>query len=103
MVKGKSTTAGTSGSDEQFLIDIKALPQSEHAEYRTKALNIYLYGFHNVLYGPEPMDDPIDAIRTVHAIYASLDSSYVYFNWQEEEWKLQETKNVSFYAYTVCM
>ena len=54
------------------------------------------------MYGPEPMDDPINAIRTVYAIYASLDSSYVYFNWHEEEWKLQETTNVSFYAYIVC-
>ena len=103
MVKGKSTTAaGTPSSDEQFLIDIKALSHSEHAEYRTRALSFYLHGFHNVLYGPEPMDDPINVIRTVHAIYASLDSSYVFFNWREEEWKLAETKSVSFCAYIMC-
>ena len=103
----RDTTAAT--SDEQSLIDVKSLSHSDHVELRKSALTFYLNGLHDVLYGPESMEDPISIVRTVHAIYSTLHNSYVFFSWHEAEWKLQGTADVRFlnlqfpiYVHTHC-
>ena len=87
-------------SREQVLIDIKSLSQSDHVKLRKKALNSYLISLHDVLYGPESIDDPVHLIRTVYALYFSLHNSHVtyrYYNEQHEvAWQLQETANVRY-------
>lgn len=83
-----------STSDYQTLIDVKSLSILSHAEYRKKAITIYLNFFRDILYGPEPLNTPISIIRNVYAIYASLDSSYVYYDQQEDSWKFKETTEV---------
>ena len=93
-----SRSQTTTSSDEKSLIDIKSLSQSHHTELRKRALSIYLNGLQDVLYGPESIVDPINIIRTVHAMYLSLHNSYVsYFCYAqyEVEWRLKETTDVS--------
>ena len=84
-------------SDEQVLIDIKSFSHSDHVELRKKALSVYLSSLHDILYGPEPINDPINVIGTVYAVYFSLHNSYVSYFFHEHhevDWRLRETTNV---------
>ena len=92
----RSQTATSSG--EQGLIDVKSLSQSHHIELRKRALTIYINGLQDVLYGPKSIVDPINIIRTVHAMYLSLHNSYVSYGYHgqfESDWRLKETTDVS--------
>lgn len=91
-----------SSSDEQALIDIKSLPRTHHVELRKNALAIYLSSLWDTLCGPESMDDPVNVVRTVHAIYATLDNSSVLFSCNEIDWRLPETTDVSLFPLFVC-
>ena len=93
-----SRSQTTTSSGEHGFIDVKLLSQSNHVELRKRALSIYLNSLQDVLYGPEPMDDPINIIRTVHAMYLSLHNSFVsyryYYEQYEVDWQLKETTDV---------
>ena len=86
-------------SSEQGLIDVTRLSQSDHVALRKSTLSIYLNSIHGILCGPESLDDPINVVRTVHAMYLSLHNSYVtypYYGQQyEADLKLKETTDVS--------
>lgn len=82
-------------SSEQAIIDIKTLSLSNHIQARINALKIYLSSLHNILHGVKSVNDPIDVIRTVYAIYKSLDDSCVYFDEKEIYWRFKEIAQVS--------
>ena len=95
--KSQTTTA----SGEQGLVDVRSLSHLDHIEFRQQALSIYLNGLQDVLYGPENIADPINTIRTVHAMYLSLHNSYVSYGYHgqfESDWRLKETIDVSAYS-----
>ena len=92
----KEKESSASSSEEQGLTDYKLLSHSHHVELRKNALTTYLDSLWDTLYGPESMDDPVNVVRTVHAIYATLDDSCVFFNWNQMDWKLSETTDVSY-------
>ena len=93
-------------SDEQGLIDVKLLSHSQHVELRKSALTFYLNNLYDVLYGTKSMEDPINIVQTVYAIYATLHNSYVHFHWNETDWRFQEIVDVSSFsiicAYVLC-
>ena len=97
----------TTSSGEQGLIDVKSFSQSDHVVLRKRALNTYLNSLQDVLCGPASMDDPINIIRTVHAMYLSLHNSfvsYVYHKQHEVDWRLKETTDVrSIFIYSYVM
>ena len=86
-------------SSEQGLIDVTRLSQSDHVALRKNTLSIYLNGIQGYLCGPESFNDPINVVRTVHAMYLSLHNSYVtYLNYgqqYEADLRLKETTDVS--------
>ena len=86
-------------SSEQGLIDVTKLSQSDHVALRKNTLSIYLNGLQGILCGPESVSDPINIVRTVHAMYSSLHNSYVtypYYGQQyEDDVRLKETTDVS--------
>ena len=91
----KEKESSAPSSEEQGLTDYKLLSHSHHVELRKNALTTYLGSLWDTLYGPESMGDPVNVVRTVHAIYATLDDSCVFFNWNQMDWKLSETTDVS--------
>ena len=74
---------------------IKPKSSSDHIELRKNALTFYLNSWCNILCGPESMDDPVNVVQTVHAIYTTLDDSSVICNWNEMDWTFPETTDVS--------
>ena len=86
LIKPKSSTPS---SDEQLLSN------SHHIELRKNALTFYLNSWCNILCGPESMDDPVNVVQTVHAIFTTLNDSSVICNWSEMDFRLPETTDVS--------
>ena len=95
--KKESTTVS---SGEKILIDIKSLTESDHMDFRKKALHIYLNGLRDALFGTKSIDDPVNVIGTVYAIYLSLHNSFIHDRY-EHHWRFNETANVSIYIYIV--
>lgn len=88
--------------DDQAFIDVKSLDQPQHKRFRFEALNCYFNRLHHVICGPEPINDPVEVIEEAYAIYASLNSSYVYFDKHETHWKFDELERVSYVYYLAC-
>ena len=94
-LRGKKENTASSG-EQKF--DIKLLFESDHVELRKIALKLYLIGLQNVFYGLGSIDESVDIVRQVFAIYASLNSSYVFCDYCERSWKFDETKEVCMYC-----
>ena len=82
-------------SDEQTFVDVKSITETEHIELRNEALNLYFNDLYSVLYGIEPISDPISIIKQVYAIYASLNNSFHYYDNHEAAWKFEELTEVN--------
>jgi len=85
---------------EQF-VDIKSLSQSDHVNLRKMALAFYLNGFQDILCGIARIDDPVQVVRIVYGMFASLDNGYVYYDNHETDWKFEETAEVCYKFYTI--
>ena len=77
--------------------DIKGFTHQDHIYFRKHALNLYLNELLNDFATITLRDDPIEIIRTVHAVYASVSSSYLYYDKGEYPWNpsLEEMTEVS--------
>ena len=82
------------------VVDVKSLDQSQHKRLRSEALNCYFNRLYHVICGPEPIKDPVEVTEEAHAIYASLNSSFVYFDKHETHWKFDELEEVSYVYYS---
>ena len=100
--KSKTSTATPDESTSSHEGDIKHFSLQDHIYFRKCALNLYLDEFINDFATITLRDGPVEIIRMVHAVYASLSSSYLYYDKDEYEWNpsLKETTEVS--KYHVC-
>ena len=100
--KSKSATATSDESTSSHEGDIKHFSHQDHIYLRKRALNLYLYEMMNDFATISLSDDPVEIIRMVYAVYASVSSSYLYYDKNECKWNpsFKETTEVSKY---VCM
>ena len=101
--KGKSATATPDESTSSHEGDIKHFSHEDHIYFRKCALNLYLYELVNDFATITLRVNPVEIIRMVHAVYASVSSSYLFYDKHEYMWNpsFEETTEVS--KYHVCI
>ena len=97
--KSKSATATPDENTSSHEGDIQYFTHQDHTYFRKLALNLYLNELLNDFATIALKDDPVEIIRTVHAVYASVSSSYLYYDKDEYQWNpsLEEMTEVSRY------
>lgn len=74
--------------------NIKKFNLQDHIDFRKDALNLYLHDLAENFAAMTVRGDPIEMVRMVYAIYASVNSSYLYYDKNEHKWAFKETTEV---------
>ena len=83
-----------------FKYDTKKLSDANHQQLRKNALLMHLEHYYCVLSGEEELNNPIENVETVCAVFASLNSCHLSYktfyhgNHMDHSWTFNETKTV---------
>ena len=98
LVGWKTNKSTISTSNEEDISshggNIQLFSPKDHTEFRKTALIFYLHDLVKHIAGITERNDPVQIMRMVYAVYASMSCRYLYYDKSEQEWACKEITEV---------
>ena len=91
--KGKSSTS-TEESANSHGGNVKFFTSKDHMEFRKSALTFYLHDFIKYFNEITGRNNLVHLIEVVQAVYASINSNYLFYDKDEHDWVSEEVIEV---------